>query len=365
MTGCRQRRVRPDPGGPATLSAVTSTPAGPGAAAPPGPGDDLAERVAVRLRELRADPDLVLTSLTRLSGGASRETWSLTATTGARQRLRLVLRRDPPGDSRPEGMRREAEAITAAAAAGVLVPELVDWSVDPVALGSSYLLLRHVDGETLAPRLLREPAFAPARDVLAGQCGQALARIHAVPLRSVPAVEDGDRLALLFQRYDALGHPVPTFELAFRALQRRRPASSGEPALVHGDFRLGNLIVGPDGLRAVLDWELVHAGDPVEDLGWLCVRAWRFGGPHPVGGFGSREQLVTSYREAGGRPVDPAALHWWTVFGTLHWGVLCLDQVSRHLSGRVRSVELAAIGRRAAEQEHDLLTELPALASIG
>ncbi|MET1040820.1 MAG: DUF6285 domain-containing protein, partial [Acidimicrobiales bacterium] len=125
--------------------------------------------------------------------------------------------------------------------------------------------------------------------------------------------------------------------------------------VVHGDFRHGNLIVGPEGLRAVLDWELAHLGDPLEDLGWLCVRAWRFGGPGPVGGFGEREELYAAYEAAGGRAVDPDVARWWEVLGTLKWGVMCIIQTATHLTGQARSVELAAIGRRVCENEYDLL----------
>jgi aminoglycoside phosphotransferase (APT) family kinase protein len=128
---------------------------------------------------------------------------------------------------------------------------------------------------------------------------------------------------------------------------------------VHGDFRLGNFIVGPGGLEAVLDWELAHLGDPMEDLGWLCVKAWRFGARPPVGGFGEYDELFGAYGAAAGVEVDPEAVHWWEVLGTLKWGVMCIMQASTHLNGFSRSVELAAIGRRVCENEHDLLALLP------
>ncbi len=125
---------------------------------------------------------------------------------------------------------------------------------------------------------------------------------------------------------------------------------------MHGDFRNGNFIVGPEGIRSVLDWELSHLGDPVEDLGWLCVKSWRFGHvDQPVGGFGPVDVLLAAYEHAGGGTVDPEHLHYWETFGTLKWGVICEMQSFSHLHGLVRSVELAALGRRIAEMEWDLL----------
>jgi hypothetical protein len=125
--------------------------------------------------------------------------------------------------------------------------------------------------------------------------------------------------------------------------------------IVHGDLRLGNLIVGPDSLHAVIDWELVHAGNPAEDLGWFCVKAWRFGAAAPAAGLGSREELLAAYRAAGGAGITTGELRWWEILGTLRWGVICLEQAQAHLSGAHRSVELAAVGRRVCEQEWDLL----------
>jgi hypothetical protein len=163
-----------------------------------------------------------------------------------------------------------------------------------------------------------------------------------------------DPLVVLREQLDSFGRPSEVFELAMAELAAGRPPPR-DPVLVHGDFRLGNLIVGPEGLRAVLDWELTHAGDPAEDLGWLCVKAWRFGASAPVAGLGSREDLLAAYRAAGGASISPDELRWWELLGTLRWGVICLTQAWTHLSGAHRSVELAAIGRRVCEQEWDLL----------
>jgi aminoglycoside phosphotransferase (APT) family kinase protein len=161
------------------------------------------------------------------------------------------------------------------------------------------------------------------------------------------------------ERLDAMGDSTATFEWGFRWLAVRTPQPS-PTVLVHGDFRMGNLIVDGSDLAAVLDWELVHVGQAYEDLAWFCIRAWRFGAPASLaaGGLGSIESFLLAYEAASGTTVDRVAFHWWLVLATLRWGVICRHQAERHLSGQVRSVELAAIGRRVCETEWDLLNLL-------
>jgi aminoglycoside phosphotransferase (APT) family kinase protein len=155
---------------------------------------------------------------------------------------------------------------------------------------------------------------------------------------------------------DLLGEPHPTFELALQWLDDHAPNDPDEPRLVHGDYRNGNLIVGADGLRAVLDWELAHLGDPAEDLGWLCVKSWRFGVTDKiVGGFGDIDSMLRAHAARAGFTVDEDALRYWVVLGTVKWGIICISQAFTHLNGIVRSVELATLGRRVAEMEWDTL----------
>ena len=212
--------------------------------------------------------------------------------------------------------------------------------------------MRRVAGETIAGRILRDDAFRQARKVLVRQVGGFAAGLHALEVPGhLPAA---DPLAGLRAQLAEFEQVSPVFDLALRTLEADRPPAR-QPVIVHGDLRLGNLVVGPDSLRAVIDWELVHAGDPAEDLGWFCVKAWRFGARAPAAGLGSREGLLAAYRAAGGADITPDELRWWEVFGTLRWGVICMEQAQAHLSGAHRSVELAAVGRRVCEQEWDLL----------
>ncbi|MEJ2861764.1 phosphotransferase family protein [Actinomycetospora flava] len=314
----------------------------------PGNVADLGARLASRLTDVSGTP-VTVEGLRRLTAGASRETWSFTA--GGRD---LVLRRDPPGADRPDGMALEAAAIGAAAAAGVAVPPLVDSGTDATTLGSPYLVTGHVAGETLGPRILRDERYATARAGLTAELGRTLARIHTIPPDAVPGLAQADPVDALRTICDAIDEPLPTVEITLRWLDRHRPEPVAD-TVVHGDFRLGNLIVDETGLAAVLDWELVHRGDPREDLGWLCVKCWRFGAAAPVAGLGTVDELLDGYAEVAGERPDEQAVRWWQIHRTAWWALHCREMAERHLSGAVPSVELAAIGRRVAEQEHDLL----------
>lgn len=322
--------------------------------------EDLVAALTGVVRAATHDAEAVAMPPTRLSGGASRETWAFDVKRGDGAIDALILRRDPPGSSRvgSGSMGMEASLLAAAARTGVPVPSIVAASDDPAGLGAPFIIMERIEGETIPRRILRDEAYAGARPRLAGQCGEILARLHRIDPDEVGPLEDVDQVARYRDVLDSLGHAHPAFELGLRWLEANRPSSELR-TVVHGDFRNGNLIVGPEGVRAVLDWELAHLGDPLEDLGWLCVKAWRFGVDRPVGGFGDYGDLVAAYEAAGGAPVDRGALRWWEAVGTLKWGIMCILQANAHTSGLVRSVELAAIGRRVCENEWDLLELLP------
>ena len=311
----------------------------------------LARAAVSRLEADRVD------GLRRLSGGASQETWSFDAWRGG-EKLELILRRAPGGgrSSTAVGLADEARLQRLARTAEVPVARMWFELEPPDGLGDGYVMER-VAGETIARKILRDDEFAAARQVLARQCGRVLGRIHGIPVEQVPWLREADGPRQLEQYrslYLGLDEPRPLFDLAFSWLAPRLPPT-GEISLVHGDFRNGNMVVDRNGLRAVLDWELAHRGDPYEDLSWICVNSWRFGEvAKPVGGFGEYEDLFAGYHEETGHVVDRARLRSWEVFGSLKWGVMCMMQGFAHLAGRSRSVEKAAIGRRVSETEADL-----------
>jgi aminoglycoside phosphotransferase (APT) family kinase protein len=213
-------------------------------------------------------------------------------------------------------------------------------------------------GEALPFRLLADDCYRDARERLAFQCGQTLGRIHKIPLESLPQGLSDHSGVLLFQRaqelLDTQGNLSPVLQLGLNWL-RDRPRRDPLRTLVHGDFRNGNLLVDEDGLVAVLDWELAHLGDPVQDLGYICANVWRFGSPKPVGGFGDYADLLAGYESVTGIAPAMADIHYWQVHAALSWGMVCLRMLEMYRSGEDSSLERAAVGRRLSEAEIDLL----------
>ncbi|MFJ9387374.1 phosphotransferase family protein [Nocardioides sp. NPDC101246] len=292
----------------------------------------------------------------RLSSGASRTTWLLPGT-GSRPTLFLQQER-PGGVPGQSGQVAEIAAIRAARAAGVAAPVVVASSIDegaPTDLGE-FVLVEGLPGRSDPAPLLTEDGFAGARERFAAQVGELLARLHTIGTEHLPEVPTTDPLEFYRDLLDDLGEPHPALEVALAWLVAHRPAPVATPVLVHGDFRVGNLMYDETGLRGVLDWEITHLGDPSEDLGWLCVPSWRFGGAGRAGGVASVHDVLAAYRAAGGRAeVTAERVRWWEVFGTFKWAVICIMQAAAHIDGSERSVELAVLGRRTASVERDLL----------
>ena len=313
----------------------------------PAPGRGGAERageIGARLAEVLGDG--TPGAIRRLSGGASRETYLYERGAGGKLILQCEHGGKPTGE--PPG---QAALLEAAKTAGVPVASVVAHGRDDPVLGDAWTVVEGLAG-TSDPKLIVGEAGAAAG--LLDGIAAALAAVHGMPADPSLAPPAGEPLAQLLALHDHLGEPHPVFELAFRTLGPDRPP--WRTALVHGDFRMGNLMVDGERVTGVLDWELTHIGDPVEDLGWLCVPAWRFARPDlPAAGLGTREQLLAAYARHSGSAVELDELRHWELAGTLRWGVICVMQAFSHLSGSRQSVEHAVIGRRACEVEWDLL----------
>lgn len=301
-----------------------------------------------------------IAGLRRLSAGATLQTWSFDAVAGDTLLHPLILRRSPGGlrSSESLSLEVEAELIRALAGSGAPIATVVHTLTPEDSLGDGFLMTR-VEGETIPRKILRDPEFAQIRPRLVAQFGAILGAIHRVDITRLPPLASKPGPVIikrLVDRYESMGVPRPVFELAFRWLRENAPAELAQPRLIHGDFRNGNMIVGSEGVRAVLDWEVAHIGDPAEDLAWVCVPPWRFGElDRPVGGLGSRDEMYEAYEAATGERVDRARVHYWEVLGSLRWGVSCAGMLDWFASGRDPSVERAMIARRVSENELDLL----------
>ena len=337
--------------------------------------DHAAKQLNAVLGDKAADfygPGSKVENLTKLSGGASRETWSFDVITSGGAIIPLILKRDlviyqPDGsittDTKDEtniGVHRSTEGrlMELAGRSGVPVPEVPFYLAEDDRTSAGFIMQR-LEGEALGRRILREDALADARQKLAFQCGHAAARLHGIPLAELPKLSSmnlQEQLDSYHDLLDSVDHPYPGFEYGIRWLQERREIAGKRHTLVHGDFRNGNILVGTDGLRGVLDWELAHIGNPLTDLGWICVRSWRYGYiKKPVGGFGEISDLLAGYETGGGGRINSEAIHYWEVFGTLRWGMLCIQMAFSHINGPHSSLEKAVIGRRSAETEYDLI----------
>ena len=240
---------------------------------------------------------------------------------------------------------------------GAPVPIILAVSKNEEELGDSYIM-HFVEGESIARKILRDKEYKKALPILAYQCGEAIAKIHNVDINNfsfLPKKPAEDQLEDLYSTYQSFEQPSPVFEYAYLWL-KEQDFSNFQESLVHGDFRLGNIIVNAEGLQSIIDWELAHIGNPLQDLGWVCGNSWRFGkNDKVVGGFGELEDLLEGYNSVSKLKVNKEMVKCWQVFGTFRWGVICLIQAYAHLNGTINSIEKAAIGRRVSETEIDIV----------
>ncbi len=324
----------------------------------------VAEGLAEFLSE-KLGNSVTVENVTEASAGARRRNVLFDAVAG-RDRLELVASITPSAAILLMPTEVETGALRLAEEAEVPVPHVHWVCTDERYVGGPFFVSNRVAGETVPRRVLRLVEREGIGARLAGQLGHAFARLHAVPPERAPAglsrpagVTAVERaLAAMREQLDSLWQPAPALALGLGWLEREAKHVADRLSIVHGDLRNGNIIVDATGLRAVLDWEGTHLGDPIEDLAWICLRTWRFGADAlEVGGFARRESLVDAYVAAGGG-FDLRSFHWWKVLGTLRWGIGLARQAIGHMDGSVPSIVMAASGRRVAELEFDLLTLL-------
>ena len=317
--------------------------------------EELASALSKKLLEVGIEGKV--SNLEPLTGGASKEIWKFEVS-NAKQSTKMILRRGsgiegPLAIKTADEARIQKEVIKV----GAPVPIILAVSKNEEELGDSYIM-HFVEGESIARKILRDKEYKKALPILAYQCGEAIAKIHNVDINNfsfLPKKPAEDQLEDLYSTYQSFEQPSPVFEYAYLWL-KEQDFGNFQESLVHGDFRLGNIIVNEDGLQSIIDWELAHIGNPLQDLGWVCGNSWRFGkNDKVVGGFGELEDLLEGYNSVSKLRVNKEMVRCWQVFGTFRWGVICLIQAYAHLNGTINSIEKAAIGRRVSETEIDIV----------
>ena len=291
-----------------------------------------------------------LTEPVLLAGGASKEAWAVDADGEP-----LLVRRAAGGviHRHTLSLADEFAVIEAAYEAGVKVPR--PYGYIPDLEGREAFVMERLEGDTIGRRIVQKEDLAAAREALPVQMAEELAKIHAIPVARVSFLPQ-TRLERMVEELDEVNEPRPAIELGLWWLRENRPPAR-PLVFTHGDYRIGNLVVGDRGLVGVLDWEFAHLDDPVRDMAFALVRAWRFGGVGPVAPYLDR------YNELTGLDVRPEELDYWELAGNVGWAIGCLTQMQRHLSGQDRSVELATLGRLGAEVEYEIVNLLERFAA--
>jgi aminoglycoside phosphotransferase (APT) family kinase protein len=287
-----------------------------------------------------------------LAGGASKEAWAVDA-----DGERLLVRRAAASviHRHTLSLRDELAVLETAHEAGVKAPR--PYGYIPDLAGREAFVMERLEGETIGRRIVQKEELARAREALPVQMAEELAKIHAIPAERVSFLPQS-RLEQMADELEEVDEPHAAIDLGLLWLRENRPA--GRPLVfTHGDYRIGNLVVGDGGLVGVLDWEFAHLDDPVRDMAFSLVRAWRFGVPEKrLGGVGDVAPYLERYNELTGLDVRPAELDYWELAGNVAWAIGCLTQMQRHLTGQDRSVELAILGRLGVEVEYEIVNLL-------
>ena len=328
------------------------------------------DQIATYLQhQMPAAREIVVDNLWRIPGGASRETWSFDASwrdgdAALPGKGGFILRRDPEASLLETERYVEFRVYQALQGSGVPVPEVFWLETDPQWLERSFFVMGRLDGET-SPQRLVASGFGGHAEAIARQKVDVLARIHGLDWRALGldflGVPEGPDCCAEREiaRWESIMRaqelePQPALELAIAWLRAHRPVAQ-QIALVHADYRTGNFLVDGDRIVGVLDWEMVHLGDPLEDVAWVCVRSWRWAGDARLGGLLSREEFYRGYEAASGLRVDPAAVRFWEVLGNVKLAVIFLTGARSFTEGRSKDAVHAFTAHLNPEIEAEIL----------
>jgi aminoglycoside phosphotransferase (APT) family kinase protein len=324
----------------------------------------LAERLGVYLARTWGEP-VTVEKLARISGGASRETYRFDAVLASGRRL-LILRRDPPGSLIETDRRSEYLALKSFHGRGVAAPEPLILELEGAELERPFFIMARVEGgATGSP--FQPNAYEPNAAKLGEDFFSTLGRIAAADPASLPIAEACEAPALdgCWKREldywsgvieaDEL-HPQPIVRAAIRRLYRHPPPPAQKISVVHGDYRSGNFLHDGQGhVLAILDWEMAHLGDPLEDLGWAMDPLWRHNETHRVAGMLPRAEAIAVWERASGLKVDPAAFVWWELFASVKGQAIWTSSAKEYRDGGYMEPILGFSGWLTARRHDEIL----------
>jgi aminoglycoside phosphotransferase (APT) family kinase protein len=303
---------------------------------------------------------VAMVALERMSGGAVQENWALDVEVDGKLR-RWVMRADAPAVVHESSTRAQEFAVLKAMhAADVRAPEPLFLCTDPGVTGRPFLIMERLPGVAAGHKITRDPTLVPDPARLARELAANLARVHRIRpahpgLEFLQTMLARDNIAHYRSYLDTLPRAYPVLEWGLRWCEINAPPRE-DTTFIHRDYRTGNYLVHDGHLAGVLDWEFPAFGNPLEDVGWMCARCWRFARPDlPVGGIAPLAAFIPEYERASGRAVAPHDLTFWQVMAHLRWAVIALQQVERHLSGTEPSLELALTGHIIGQLELEIL----------
>lgn len=326
------------------------------------------DQIAAYLQHKMPDArEIEVSQLWRIPGGASRETWSFDATWRegkARAGRGFILRRDPEASLLETERYVEFRVYQAVQGSGIPVPEVFWLEEEPRWLERPFFVMGRLAGEA-SPQALVPAAFSGHAEAIAQHKVEILARIHNLDWQAlgldflgVPAgpgacaAQEIDRWERIMREQQL--EPQPALEMALAWLHAHQPVAQ-RIALVHADYRTGNFLVDGDRISGVLDWEMVHLGDPLEDIAWVCLRSWRWAGDARVGGLLLRDEFYRRYEEASGLTVDREAVRFWEVLGNLKLAVIFLTGARSFCEGRSKDSIHAFTAHLNPEIEAEIL----------
>lgn len=329
------------------------------------------QRIAAYLAyRMPAARGVTVTNLRRIPGGASRETWSFDA---AWEEDRapcsggFILRRDPDASLLETDREREFRIYRALADSPVPVPRALWLESDPAWLDRPFFVMERIDGCWTSAEVLLDPRMERVRPAVAERKLAILAEIHRFDWQAhdleflgVPPSPDVCATRELAHWRGVICaetlEPQPVLEAAMNWLAAHPPPPAQRIALVHGDYRTGNFLFDRRGaIRGILDWEMAHLGDPLEDVAWMCQKSWQYARDGRPGGLFSREEAYAGYAAASGLTVDPAAVRWWEVLANVKLAAIFLTGARSFVEGRTNEILMAVVGRMVPPLEAELL----------